>query len=66
MIETTFNENGNKPVQLLAICSTTKHTKSENYKVKYNDIVLFVKVKEFLGLLNLNNYMRSTFYDNTA
>ena len=53
MIETTFNENGNKPFRILTICSTTKHTKSENYEVKYNDMVFFVKVKEFLGLSDL-------------
>jgi len=29
MIENTFNENGKKPSQLLAICSTTKPTKSQ-------------------------------------
>jgi len=53
MIEIIFNENERKPFQLLAICSTTKHTKSENYEVKYNDTVLFVRVKEFLGLSDL-------------
>jgi len=53
MIEINFNEIGNKPFQLLAICSTTKHTKSENYELKYNNMVLFVKLKEFLWLLDL-------------
>jgi len=53
MIETTFNENGNKPFRILTICSTTKHTKSENYELKYNDMVLFVKIKEFLALSDL-------------
>ena len=39
---------------MLAICSTTKHRKSENYELKYNNIVLFfVKIKEFLGLSDL-------------
>jgi len=53
MIETTLDENEIKTFQLLTICSKTKHTKSENYEVKYNDMVLFVKVKEFLVLSDL-------------
>jgi len=40
-----FNEAGKKASQLLAICSTSKRTKSENYGVKYNDNVLHAKLK---------------------
>ena len=44
-LENNFNETGKKASQLLAICSTAKHTKSEDDGVKYNDNVLHAKLK---------------------
>jgi hypothetical protein len=54
MIENNFNETGKKPSQKLAICSTSKHTKSEDNGVKYKDTVFLAKLKKNCSYQILN------------